>query len=395
MVQAGAGTGKVFLLHHMDDLDHFPHGAVLVAHSDSSNFVRIMPFASAIITDLGTPTSHMAALCREFRVPTVVNTGDASSILRHGQEVTLLADDEGQATVYEGIAGKLLSHARSGAMRMDELYEFRKKRYVLRFISPLHLIDPLLENFLPAGCKTMHDILRFIHEQSVAELIESARDGGRTKAAVKLDLPIPAGIMVADIGGGLKEVRDGRNVTYEDVLSVPFKAILKGMMHPGAWHAEAVSLQTQDFFSSMMRMPDIVSDSESYLRYNVAVISRDYVNLNLRFGYHYNMMDCFCSDRARDNHIYFRFTGGATDILKRSRRIELIARILREYAFTIKIKGDLIIARLSNISREEMENILDQTGRLIAFTRQLDAVLHDDESVARYTKKFLSGVYTL
>jgi pyruvate,water dikinase len=394
-VQPGAGAGKVFLLKHMDDLDHFPRGAVLVAHSDSSNFVRIMPFASAIITDLGTPTSHMAALCREFRVPTVVNTGDASSILRHGQEVTVLADDEGQATVYEGIAGKLLLHERSGAMKMEELYEFRKKRFVLRFISPLHLIDPLLENFVPAGCKTMHDILRFIHEKAVTELIESARDGSRTRAALKLDLPIPAGIMVADIGGGLREMPAGRHATYEDIASVPFRAILKGMMYPGAWHAETVSLQAQDFFSSMMRMPDIVSDSETYLRYNVAVISRDYVNLNLRFGYHYNMMDCYCSDKARNNHIYFRFTGGATDILKRSRRVELISRILREYGFGIKIQGDLIIARLANIGREEMEHILDQTGRLIAFTRQLDAVLQDDESIARYTQKFLSGDYTL
>ena len=58
-------------------------------------------------------------------------------------------------------------------------------------------------------------------------------------------------------------------------------------------------------------------------------------------------------------------------------------------------RGDLIIARLSNISREEMENILDQTGRLIAFTRQLDAVLYDQASVERYARKFLEGEYIL
>jgi pyruvate,water dikinase len=171
----------------MDELDHFPRGAVLVAHNDSSNFVRVMPFASAIITDLGTPTSHMASVCREFRVPTVVNAGDASSILQHGQEVTLLAGDEG-VIVYEGIVKTLLDCTRSDSAKMEELYEFRKKRYVLRFISPLHLIDPLLENFVPEGCKTMHDILRFIHEKSVAELIEGARDGGMAAREAELDL---------------------------------------------------------------------------------------------------------------------------------------------------------------------------------------------------------------
>jgi pyruvate,water dikinase len=395
VVQPGAGAGKVFVLKHMDDLEHFPRGAVLVAHNDSSNFIRVMPFASAIITDAGTLTSHMAAICREFRVPTVVNTGDASSVLHHGQEVTLLTDEEGSAMVYEGVVGELLTTTRAGAMRMDEIYEFRKKRYVLRFISPLHLLDPFFENFTPLGCKTIHDILRFIHEKSVGELIDRARDGERTKAAVKLDLPVPAGIMVADIGGGLNAVRTGRNATFEDVASIPFRAILKGMMHPGAWHAETVALQAQDFFSSMMRMPDIVSDSKTYLSYNIAVISRDYVNLNLRAGYHYNMLDCYCSEKARDNHVYFRFTGGATDIIKRSRRIELIARVLREYGFNMKMQGDLLIARLSNISREEMEIILDQTGRLMAFTRQLDAVLHDDNKIEQYATNFLKGKYEL
>jgi pyruvate,water dikinase len=117
------------------------------------------------------------------------------------------------------------------------------------------------------------------------------------------------------------------------------------------------------------------------------------MNLSLRFGYHFNMLDCFCSETARYNHIYFRFVGGATDISKRSRRIQLIADILEDYGFNIKTKGDLIIARLANMGRDEMEPILDQAGRLIAFTRQLDAVLHDDEAVERYRKHFMEGNY--
>jgi hypothetical protein len=40
-----------------------------------------------------------------------------------------------------------------------------------------------------------------------------------------------------------------------------------------------------------------------------------------------------------------------------------------------------------------MENILDQLGRLIAYTRQLDAVLHDDSAVERYARKFIEGRY--
>ena len=58
---------------------------------------------------------------------------------------------------------------------MEELFEFRKKRYLLRYIAPLNLIDPLRDEFTPQACRTMHDILRFIHEKSVAELIEIAQ----------------------------------------------------------------------------------------------------------------------------------------------------------------------------------------------------------------------------
>jgi pyruvate,water dikinase len=125
----------------------------------------------------------------------------------------------------------------------------------------------------------------------------------------------------------------------------------------------------------------------------MAVVSREYANINLKFGYHFIILDCFCSENTRNNHIYFRFAGGATDMAKRSRRLQLIAEILGEYGFNIKTKGDLIVARLANISRDDAESLLDQLGRLISFTRQLDAVLQDDQAVKRYARNFLDGMY--
>jgi pyruvate,water dikinase len=397
-VQKGAGGGTVFISRKAEDLSNFPMGAVLVARHDSSDFVRIMPFAAAIITDIGTPTSHMASLCREFKVPTVVNAGEATSLLKEGEKVTLLVDDAGGMKVYAGVVRELIESSGVSAMKMEGLYEYRKRRYILRYIAPLNLVDPLLDNFAPEGCKTMHDVLRFIHEKSVAGLIEGARYGDRMlkkHAAIKLDIPIPAGIIVVDIGGGLTLTEGKDRATFEDIASVPLRAVLGGMMHPGVWHSEAVALKVNDFLSSMMRMPDITADRSEYVGYNVAVVSKEYMNLSLRFGYHFNMLDCYCCETARYNHIYFRFVGGATDISKRSRRIQLIAAILQDYGFNIKIKGDLIIARLANIGRDEMEIILDQSGRLIAFTRQLDAVLHDDDTVERYRKQFMEENYDI
>lgn len=397
LVQKGIAAGRVFILRHMDELDNFPKGSILVSRYDSSNFVRVMPYVYAIITDIGAPTSHMASLCREFKVPTVVNAGNATEVLRHGQEITVNADDSG-ITVYDGIIRELLEFAALNYMKVEDVYEYRKKKYVLRYITPLNLIDPLLDDFTPERCKTMHDILRFIHEKSVGELVDSARYGSgmlKEYAAVKLDIPIPAGLIVIDIGGGLSLKENSEKATFEQITSIPLRAIIKGMMHPGVWHSDTVSLKAKDFLSSMMRMSDITMDASDYVGYNVAVVSGEYANLSLRFGYHFNMLDCYCSENARDNHIYFRFVGGATDIVKRSRRVELIAAVLKEDGFNLKIRGDLIIARLANIRQDVMENILDRLGRLIAYTRQMDAMLHDDSAVKRYTKNFLEENYRL
>ena len=127
VIQKGVGAGRVFVLQRMEDLDNFPKGAVLVARNDSSEFIRAIPYASAIITDVGTPTSHMSSLCREFRVPAIVNAGDASKILKHGQEITVAIEDEGSSAVYEGINREMLKQADANSVSMDDVYEFRKK----------------------------------------------------------------------------------------------------------------------------------------------------------------------------------------------------------------------------------------------------------------------------
>jgi pyruvate,water dikinase len=393
VVHQGVGAGRVFVVRDMDDLGSFPRGAVLVSRNDASDFIRIMPYVSAIITDIGSLTSHMASLCREFRVPTIVNTGNATSVLEDGKEVTVVIEDDGPV-IYEGVVRKILDAAGSTALNMEDLYDFRKKRYVLRYISQLNLLDPLRQSFAPEECRTLHDILRFIHEKAVMELLDRARNGLKTQGAIPLDLPVPASIMVVDIGGGLHSSNGEKRkrITFDQIASFPFRALLEGMMHPGVWRTDPVPLTAGDFMASMMRIPDFASDS-SYVGYNIAVISREYVNLSLRFGYHYAMLDCYCSEHTRDNHLYFRFAGGATDMAKRSRRIQFIADVLKKFGFALRIKGDLIIARLSNIRKDELQVVLDQTGRLLAYTRQLDAVMHDDRRVGLYVNNFLEGRY--
>jgi pyruvate,water dikinase len=378
VVQRGTAAGPVRIVRSSAALDSVPRGSVLVVKHDAPDLVRAMPFIAAIITDTGSLASHMASLAREFRIPTVVNTGDATRVLAEGQPVTVVLAEE--AVVYDGAAAAFVPSRRRSDV--DDLYEFRRKRYLLRFIAPLNLVDPFRDDFSPSGCRTLHDMLRFVHERSVGRLIEAAGFGARSGGAVKLDLPVPAGITVIDIGGGLRPGHDGRTVRPEQVASEPLAAIIEGVVEPGLWRSDAVPLSVNDFLTSMFRAPDLLAESDRQTGTNVAVVSREYLNLNIKFGYHYTIVDSYLSDTPRSNHIYFRFAGGATDMTKRSRRLLVIAKVLEEQGYALSTKGDMLIARVSNLPREEMQVLLRMVGRLLAYTRQLDAVLRTDEDVA-------------
>ena len=390
VVQAGAVGGRVFLVSSPEALEEFPRGAILVARNDSPQFVRAMPYASAIITDSGNPASHMASISREFRVPTVVGTGIATDVLKSGAEITLRAEEDGGMTIYGGIARDVIDNQHDTFLKLEELYEFRRRKYIMKFITPLNLVNPFTDQFAPEKCQTIHDILRFIHEKSMRELIESSRHAERSASLKRLDIPFMDDIHIIDIGAGLAG-ETGEVVALEQVSSVPLKAVIKGMSYPGAWRKGGVPISLSDFFTASMRTGAMLEDVDI----NLAVISHYYMNLAVRFGYHYSVVDCYCSERSTSNHIYFRFMGGGADMSKRQRRIELLEIILDHLGFISRAKGDMITATVTNISQEEAVRILDQAGRLMAFTRQLDAMLTSDEVVKNYAHRFIEGDYEL
>lgn len=392
VAQQGIGAGPVFRVETLADLKNFPQGAVLVSHRDSSQFVQVMQKACAIVTEVGTPVSHMSTLCREFKVPCLVGVPGILGMLRDGEEITVDAEDR---CLYRGRVTELLTYQAATTMNLHVTPEFRLLRRVLSEVSRLNLVDPLMQEFRPEGCKTFHDVLRFIHETAVLTLVDIGRDESCLRGqrlARRLDLPIQAGILAIDIGGGIAPDAPADRVPFTAVRSRPFRAILQGMLFPEAWHQVQMPVSFTDMMHSMLSTPQDTLSGQ-YTGHNIAIISDNYVNLCFRFGYHFNIIDAFCHEVERDNHIYFRFLGGATDIAKRSRRATLIATILEAFDFSVRTRGDLVIARTSNLVESEMERTLDILGRLVGFTRQLDVQMADARAVERYAEAFLMGDY--
>jgi len=95
----GTVTGPVKVVRDLDELDKVGEDDVIVAERTTPDMVPAMKRAGAIVTDEGGMTSHAAIVSRELGVPSVVGTGNASTLLSDGQIVTV---DGEKGTVERG-----------------------------------------------------------------------------------------------------------------------------------------------------------------------------------------------------------------------------------------------------------------------------------------------------
>ncbi len=97
------GAGPVRVMTSLAQMDRFQEGDVLVADMTDPDWEPIMKRASAIVTNRGGRTCHAAIIARELGIPAVVGTGDATVILKDGQDVTVSCAEGDDGVVYEGI----------------------------------------------------------------------------------------------------------------------------------------------------------------------------------------------------------------------------------------------------------------------------------------------------
>jgi pyruvate,water dikinase len=86
---AGRATGAVRIVHGPDDFAGFAPGQVLVARATAPAWTPLFARAAAVVTDGGSLAAHASLVAREYGIPAVVGTGDATARLRDGQLVTV------------------------------------------------------------------------------------------------------------------------------------------------------------------------------------------------------------------------------------------------------------------------------------------------------------------
>ncbi|MFH1609250.1 MAG: PEP/pyruvate-binding domain-containing protein [Candidatus Bipolaricaulota bacterium] len=391
----GIGSGRVRLVDSGSPLPgDGSRDMVLVARSASPRLGARLSEACAVITDVGNATGHFAAVAREARVPTIVDTGVATSMLEEGQEVTVDAEEN---VVYLGRVEELLHYQLLKSTSFEDAPEFRALRRMLRRIAPLNLSDPQSRDFASDRCRTYHDVIRFAHEKAVAALteLEWIRPSAEVEYVRRLLLPIPLDLVLVDLGGGVQAPPEEKRVGMEAVESRPLRPLLEVLCGKGGWETSPADMDLDGFMSSATRALPLATPITARPEQNLAIISREYLHLSLRLGYHFNVVDAFLTDRANDNYIYFRFLGGVTEATRRSRRATLLRRILESYGFVVEGRGDLVIGRTRGLRPEVMVERMRMVGRLIGYSRQLDIYLRDDDRIDEYLERFLNGDSTL
>ncbi len=386
----GAAAGPVFRLYGDRSLAEVPPGAVLVAPRTTPQLAPVLPRVAAIVTDVGSTTGHLALVAREYGVPALVDTLQAGELLPEGEIVTV---DAYHGKVYRGRVEEVLRYQTRKTTHLRESPLYEKLRTVVDLVVPLNLVDRRSPDFRPENCRTYHDITRFAHEKAIQGMF-GLMDGvgeGRFPALrlLKLDTMLPLNLHLMDLGGGL--ATHVTPVPPASIISVPMRALWRGISHPGISWAGPVQVSVGGFLHVLAQTA--IRPPERFWDKTYAIVAANYVNYSCRLGYHFATVDSFCGPVPDDNFINFAFKGGAADETRRVRRAKLIAIVLERLGFELEVFKDVVRARFRKRPAVENEERLDLLGRLMAYVRQMDMVMSDDSKVYLLAERFLAGHY--
>ncbi|MBI5848822.1 MAG: hypothetical protein HZB31_12920 [Nitrospirae bacterium] len=380
----GIGSGKVHLVKNDADLADFPDGGVLVSRTTSTKFVTVMQRASAIVTDVGGTTGHMASLAREYHLPAILDTDIGTRVLKQGDVVTV---DAINCNVYEGRVEELLEYDRSKKESLRETNLFHLLDQAMQFIVPLRLIDPDSEQFRPEACTTLHDITRFSHEKAMTEMFGmSDTDQMEGASTISLAAGVPMDAHMIDVGGGMRPGLE--KALPEDILSLPYISFLKGL-RAMKW-PEPRAADAKGFLGMMAHAASITEEQlqQTAIR-SFAIVSGSYMNFSIRLGYHFSMVEAFSGETLNDNYIRFFFKGGGAATDRRLRRVRLIKELLETMDFRVKITEDVVNAVLLKFKQPDIEKRLEVMGRMTVFTKQLDMAMYNDDITDWYREEFV------
>ena len=364
-------------------------GAVVIISRASPKLASILPHIGALIVEKGNPVGHLATLVRELSVPSLFRAGKGIRLFKPGEVISV---DATRRKIYKGsrwadVRKRVLTRISAKKERLPSgpLYEL---------VLQLNLINPYSSDFKPKKCRSIHDVIRFIHEMSVQYMFSFGDRQNRPwrRNVLFLETRIPIKIKLLDLDGSVKEKKG--KIDPLNVKSIPFQALWRGISDPKViWQkrklggAGFISPDFEDKLMGGTKGPRRRKDT------NYFIVAKDYLNFNARFVYHYALIDAVVGPWPENNYVNFRFRGGAANEKNMERRAFFLESVLRLSNFGVDRRGDLVTSWFRYNSQKDSEDALKMLGRLMACARQLDMLLTDDAKVKRYIEQFINGNY--
>ena len=359
-------------------------GSVLLVDGLSPDLAGVVRKTSGIIAKGGSRASHFASVAREFGLPVLIlppeKADQAERFLPPGMEVTV-----------DGFMGKVCSGRvplleQKAVQRINPCPE-PLRQAILR-MTGLTLTDPEGENFSPQRWRSLQDVVRFTHEMAMREMFSLVGKDGRGMArAKKFVTSLPLVLYVLDVQDGLlPRARQKKEVCEEDLRCLPMWSLWFGLTDKRvAWSSEQLHVDWEQFD----RISAGIFGASSKLLASYAVISRNYMHLMIRFGYHFSVVDSVCGEDVNANYIRFTFKGGGAGYDQRVLRLSFIRQILEEAGYTVRTKGDMLEATYARMPQNAVQQRLATLGYLLARTRFMDMELKDQEQVNALVRAFM------
>jgi len=392
-VSPGAAGGRVSWVRSDREALKMPEGAVLVVDHPDPRWAALLDRATAVVSEHGGIAGHLATVAREFGIPAIFGMGNLEA-LRRGEEITVDADG---LAIYKGLIPSLgEGRQRRHLMKGSPIREILGT--ALAHIAPLTLLDPNAPEFRPANVRTLHDITRFCHEKSVAEMFAFGSEHKFPRYAAKqLHHNVPMQWWVLNLDDGFTEDIKGKYVHLNEISCGPMHALWDGMVAipwdgPPAMSGSGLA----SVLFEATRNPALATPfRKPYAQRNYFMVSKNFMNLQSRFGFHFSTVEALAGERDDENYLVFSLKGGAADMDRRAARAQFIADILADKGFRLKVIEDTVTARASALPQEALLDLVNIVGYLLMHTRQLDMIMGDQRSIDRYRSKLQTDIDSL
>ncbi len=348
---SGIVCGRIYRADQALPEEKIPADSILVIPRAAPEYTPIVGLVRGVIATKGSAASHLASVAREFGVPMIVDTGRPADQWIPGQWVTLHAD---QVTVYEG----RIRRTDGGPLpAVADPFETPDRRRLRALSSRITHHQPPLPNEQDAaasGPATLYDLIGRVHCYALETL---------HKRATKIRNP-------------LRTLRWSGDNAAVDFMVQP--AMVSQESDPasqtGPVHAGGEGL-LHDLWSGLSTGQGANHHNRPLALEGFALLGAQSFWAAIPLGTQQALVEAIHDPRQETIRIRLRILGGTDPYYKRCLRTRLLAGVLEELGFTLRLNGALLDASVAALELSRGSEILARIGRLMVFSRENDQAL--------------------